>query len=128
MKRFGICRLRDPENVTIDLDKLNLLGKVSARGFELADDNNWEKFLEELDMELGTVVLIAYNNGNVDAILCSHSNQWSKAVDEFLEWLDQPPDGERYEIFWRWSEELLGIPNAKTYTKLFPWKLKRGEI
>ncbi len=105
MHRYMIARVidpNDPERNLFDLWALTKLGQADAKAFELADHNHWEEYLERVQVEPGKCLLIAYNKGDIDAVLIDN-NKWIDAVSELRGWLDKFPDGNEYEIFWKFS-------------------------
>ena len=113
MKRYEIVRdkLDDPQ---ISLWYLADLCPGDTEAFEYADNDQWEEYLQRVEIKPGDCILIAYNNGDVDAILAP-STRWYEAVDQLRAWLDYLPNGDRYEIFWRFG----GPSKVRKYSKDF---------
>jgi len=102
MKRLKIVRVYLLDEPEIGLSLLNRIAPADTdtEAFEHACANQWEKYLKGVTVEMGEVILIGYNNGDVDVII-TVTEKWIDAVDELRRWLDKTPGGDSYEIYWK---------------------------
>lgn len=76
-----------------------------------ASPDQWEEYLERINVKQGEVTLIGYNDGDVEIIVAC-TEEWVDAVDKLRKQLDQLPSGDSYEIYWKFSNG-----NVRRYSK-----------
>lgn len=102
MHRLKVVRVKNRNEPRIDLSLLNGIAPADAETFEYADYDQWEQYLKGIEVELGKVILIGFNDGDVDVII-ANSEGWLDAVDDLRRWLDEFPSGGNYEIYWKFN-------------------------
>lgn len=113
MKRLKIVRVQGLDEPEIDLSLLNGIAPVDTETFKHTGANQWEEYLKGVTVEMGKVILIGYNNGDVDVIIVV-TEEWMYAVEELREGFCQPPSGGSYEIYWK-----FGGGSVRSYSKDF---------
>lgn len=101
MKRLKVVRIQGLDEPKVDLSQLEGIAFAESEPLT-ANPDQWEEYLKDVNVKKGEVVLIGYNNGDVDVIV-DLIGGWVRAVSELREWLDQWPDGGSYEIYWKFS-------------------------
>lgn len=100
MKRRKIVRAQDLDEPVIDLSLLDDISPADTEALGHADADQWAEYLKGVEVEMGKVILIGYNNGDVD-VITAVTEEWIYAVEDLREWLDNPPSGGSYEIYWK---------------------------
>lgn len=113
-ERCEVIRTRDRDKPEVNLNWLAELKPIDKEMLEPGDSNKWEGYLQEVEVEPGACVLIAYNNGDVDAIVTT-TNKWDEAIRELCAWLDEYPsfEGKKHEIFWKFG----GAGRVRRYSR-----------